>query len=135
MPKRFHRLMRAKCATHTSPHTKTNTSLDSSRSNLSVEPSFVPFGSVLVENPSFEASALWSRCGILFAPAMSREELMIVRLSMDLLPRNLHRRKRHDLGFPTSHRWSDSAKYLSRKGVPIVPDLATWSFSGAKVVD
>ena len=60
-----------------------------------------------------------------FLHALNRKEVMIVRLSMDLLPQNLHRQTLLDLGFPTSHHWPDYATCLSGKHVSILQIRAT----------
>ena len=62
-----------------------------SSSQLFVEPSFVIFRPVSVENSRFAAGALWSNCSILLGCTTFREELMIVRHIMDILPQNVHR--------------------------------------------
>ena len=61
--------------------------------------------------------------------AASRKEGMIVRPSVDLSTQNLHRRKVLALGFPSSHRLPDSAKYLWSISVIY---LRNWSFPVAK---
>jgi hypothetical protein len=61
--------------------------------------------------PSNKHGAFVYQAPHFFRSTVHREEVMISRLFMDILPQNLHRWKVLDLGFPAIHRLPHSAEY------------------------